>query len=866
MSEMTQKAHELKLNAKDYLKEFASQCEEPWLVLLINQVITGGIPEKRFIDLVYKSFLENNELKDSKSILVPSAFTKDSGSRKNISDNEFRLKSLSNENGVNALIKGATLTFHPKLTVIYGKNGSGKSGFVRVIKKISGSKTQEDIWQNVHKAKTKNQCTAIIVYEKDGKDYTVKWRGESKVFPFDQLNVFDGKSVPIYLTRGLAFSYQPFGFEIFQILTGLLRGIHDKLTTDIEKKEYKIPLLESFFNNKTVVGQFVASINSDTKLDELDKMLVWNKKTKKDLLSKEKTKHSIQNIDEQHELLQNRIEKLSALQDKLTEIQTEFSSKNINTYWKLIKSFGLLKKKFDSKKGLTLEDYKIPEMESEEWYKFIEAGENYINISYKRKYPQSADYCIYCRQKLTKTSIKLLKLLRSLFKESELSNLEKAEENIVNAINELKKTSFVNSFPYNPDEFKKILPEKAIEKSFLALSHADGLIETIVTCLSKKSSEKIDSLNLHSLIGTIEKKQKIVLDNIQKLEELQKNLSIHTEENESAITELLDLKELFRRKKEVKKYIIYKHWIAKANSIASKLNTKTITDLGSKAWKELVSNSFKKQFEKETDSFGAPKINLEFHGEYGSQMREKNLEGLTKIDDFLSEGEQKAVALSDFFAELSMYGKKTPVVFDDPATSFDHERKGKIAKRIVNESQSRQVIIFTHDLMFASNLQELVLNGSSNIDPDKASFHYLSASGGEVGLVTENYYPGSVKLDAYLPKIDSKILKAQQLTGEEQAEQIKFAYEMLRKAVEKIVEERIFGGVITRWSDRIQLLNESRATLDKNKLSLAKELHGKFSGYIEAHNQSDEMIGHSLPEIDNVKEDLQIVKDLAKNS
>jgi wobble nucleotide-excising tRNase len=248
-------------------------------------------------------------------------------------------------------------------------------------------------------------------------------------------------------------------------------------------------------------------------------------------------------------------------------------------------------------------------------------------------------------------------------------------------------------------------------------------------------------------------------------------------------------------------------------------------------------------------------------------MREKNLEGLTKIDDFLSEGEQKAVALSDFFAELSMpHNKKAPVVFDDPATSFDHERKEKIAKRIVDESGLRQAIVFTHDLMFASNIHDLVLNNSNSIDSNKAIFHDMSTEGGRVGIVTENYYPGSVKLENYLPKIQTKITNAEQLSGEEKVDAIKSVYGMLRKAVEKIVEERIFGGIITRWSDHIQLLNELKATLDKTKLQKARDLHGEFSQYIEAHNQSNEMIQQSTPNISKLKTDFDSVKELAQRS
>ena len=51
--------------------------------------------------------------------------------------------------------------------------------------------------------------------------------------------------------------------------------------------------------------------------------------------------------------------------------------------------------------------------------------------------------------------------------------------------------------------------------------------------------------------------------------------------------------------------------------------------------------------------------------------------------------------------------------------------------------------------------------------------------------------------------------------------------------------------------------------LSREKLDKAKELHELFSRYIEAHNQSDEMIQHAAPDITKLKADIQQVKDVA---
>ena len=53
--------------------------------------------------------------------------------------------------GINALVDGQTLSFGPKLNVIYGPNGSGKSGYARILKSASFTRSPDaKIYGNVH--------------------------------------------------------------------------------------------------------------------------------------------------------------------------------------------------------------------------------------------------------------------------------------------------------------------------------------------------------------------------------------------------------------------------------------------------------------------------------------------------------------------------------------------------------------------------------------------------------------------------------------------------------------------------------------------------------------------------------------------
>ena len=46
------------------------------------------------------------------------------------------------------------------------------------------------------------------------------------------------------------------------------------------------------------------------------------------------------------------------------------------------------------------------------------------------------------------------------------------------------------------------------------------------------------------------------------------------------------------------------------------------------------------------------------------------------------------------------------ILFDDPVSSFDYKWRESVARRLVDEAKKRQVIVFTHDIVFLHRLRE----------------------------------------------------------------------------------------------------------------------------------------------------------------
>ena len=109
------------------------------------------------------------------------------------------LKRVANITGVNRLIDKASLTFCPKaLTIVYGRNGSGKSGFVRILRtacrtRIENAQTLK-VLADVYGSGTALQSAEIVIDAGSG-DVPITWTPGMPAAPeLMQVAVFDTSS------------------------------------------------------------------------------------------------------------------------------------------------------------------------------------------------------------------------------------------------------------------------------------------------------------------------------------------------------------------------------------------------------------------------------------------------------------------------------------------------------------------------------------------------------------------------------------------------------------------------------------------------------------------------------------------------
>lgn len=82
-----------------------------------------------------------------------------------LAPDERCLCSLGSLERVNALAGKQTLTFEPAgLTIVFGNNATGKSGYARILKKACRARSDEDVLPNVYEDSVDDPASGKITY------------------------------------------------------------------------------------------------------------------------------------------------------------------------------------------------------------------------------------------------------------------------------------------------------------------------------------------------------------------------------------------------------------------------------------------------------------------------------------------------------------------------------------------------------------------------------------------------------------------------------------------------------------------------------------------------------------------------------
>ncbi len=171
------------------------------------------------------------------------------------------LAAVADLRGVNALVEGQRLGFaEAGITVIYGDNGSGKSGYARLIKAMVKARHRSDILPNVFQD-TPDKPSGVLHYRVGGDSRTLSFPSAP---PPELLKVsfYDEHCGDEYLTKESTISYRPSALALLDGLIQVCDAIRTEIATRIRSNEAKALTLA--VSPTTTAGAFLATVTATT--------------------------------------------------------------------------------------------------------------------------------------------------------------------------------------------------------------------------------------------------------------------------------------------------------------------------------------------------------------------------------------------------------------------------------------------------------------------------------------------------------------------------------------------------------------------------------------------------------------------------
>lgn len=723
------------------------------------------------------------------------------------------LKSIGHAKNVNALAEDQTLNFgETGLTIVYGDNGSGKSGYGRVLKRACRARDQETIIGNVYAAGTTPPASASIEFCVGGSPKApIAWQdGTPTCAELSQISVFDSKCASIHVDGSNDLAYTPIPLHLLQSLAGVCRRVGDELR---EKKEILKNQTPSFgqrpsCHEGTAVHRLTLNLDSNTKLAEVVALsqLSEPEKVRLEQLKKDLAADPAKLIRRCKALKQ----RLDAIRKSVASTDSILSSTTSEELQRLFKEAHA---KAQAARFAATEAFKsepLPMVGSEVWKALWESARKFSTEEAYAGAPfphtNIGAVCVLCQQTLSSEATQRLARFEQFVKE----NAQKLAEAARGAVQQFKKQVQNGVAPKETLREAVSLLRDELDRETLCRQVVRYLARGRVRAKRLVAASEPSSLLSQSVPATVLPLiDEVVEAANRRIRELEKGLNPEQRKlQEKELHELQDRVWLATILKEVEAEIGRLRRIGVFDAAIRDADTGRITRKTTEISKLLVTDTMRDAFAAEVSELGLSDRRIELvqaQSGYGSPrfrvslIRNRNAD----VGKVLSEGENRCIALAAFFAELSTAHSRSGIVFEDPVSSLDHNYRETVAKRLVKEAVAgRQVIVFTHDIAFLMALdEEACQNG---IPPEYQTINRAADTSGICAAGTPAKAQGVQQL---LERVERRLQSGQTLYTAGQLddwwEHVKVMAGRLRDAWE-IAAERVVSPVLQRFGNKVR--------------------------------------------------------------
>ena len=726
--------------------------------------------------------------------------------------------------GANDLAPGAVLDFEPTaLTIIAGKNGSGKSGYARILKQVAATRASEAVLPNAFQPDVAPKAVVgFQVGPSTGQEFSWEAGTARVATPLQRARVFDSRSAVVHLAGATEVAYVPPTLQVLAEYTRVLQEVSTLLEADAQALRYQErqwPSLSigaglAVFENQgeavgldALCGVTALTEDEETELESIPSKL-------RDLESSNPAALAIQ--------ARQRAGQLTALSENLERLASKLQPEEKAKSEAIREAVNVARINSAEAQVAVASGELLQGTGNEAWRELWAAAASFAAVDHPHEFPDLSEdsVCPLCQQHLSEDARDRFERYAEFMKgeaQTALTNALNLRSADTKALEDLPLDTLITQNlvdlvgTYDESVAKLLLPRigdaTTIRDALLASQNPDDLdvdsaalhVDLCEIAVRLRGFAKRETESAEALAATDTSALAVAT-----LIERQAGLSVR----KGLVAERAEIGAQHDRVIQISRLEAAKATCATTS--ASRKNSDLSQDYVTKV---------SQQFEIEAKALGLGRVPVELifdRTSRGVSYIKVSLKGAPSIavSSVLSEGEQRVAAIAGFFADLTESGDTSTLIFDDPVSSLDQEYRVMVARRLLAEAERRQVLVFTHDFSFVQYLYEEKKTNdlrrqaaSEPVAPDLSYLHIARVAAG-AGVLTEAEVWRHVSITHRIGRLNARIQSAGVLyrnndfvAYENEARDIVGA---IRETWEVFVEQDLLNGVVTRHDRRVQ--------------------------------------------------------------
>lgn len=760
------------------------------------------------------------------------------------------LLGLSHLNNVNGFPDGRQLEMgEDGITVIFGENGAGKSGFARVMKRACRARHSTPVLANAFGRGKPAMPEATFAYAADGKKLETVWtEGSASNAELAMVSVYDSQCAQDYISKDGPSTFVPYGFHALSALAAAQQAIQEELNLEIGAIHLRIDQFAALQGVHSV-GKIMAKLGPHTDIAALEALA---KLTPQETESIKELSAAIKGLDvepeaSKHERLAQRLDHLANLATNAERYVTDAA---LDKFAGLALAEDAAIKADRLAQGLLRDDGTLvpaggllPDTGGAEWKVLFQAAQAFSLKAYPQHqhHPASGpnDQCVLCQQPLNEIAQARMIRFRQFVAADAAQNLTSARKAVAEAH---QKIQAANLAPVDDPTLAEIKQSdeglaEAVTSHQTAWAERREWLATSYT-FSHWTDPRPPLPEGEALSSQLSVKAKALVQLAIQLRQA-KDQKEHANLT-AQLAELTSRRELSAHLPAIRTHITEAKRRRALETARDTLNTKSVSAKITNLSRTHTTEALAKALNEELEKLGyrhrvKPTLTSQTKG--GRNVHGLALDGCNYgTHEVLSEGEQRAVALAFFLAEARLRGDQSTIAFDDPSTSLDHLHRRKMAEHLVHLSKTRPVVIFTHDAVFLTTLLGEIAEQEAT-----AKIQTVEWRGGSPGALLGGLAWESKPYGDQMKELKAKAAHMKTThnpyPNDDDKKAMRDAYAHMRGMIERAIREIVLNDTIHPFSDEVRVIQVGAiAGFKIEEWRVIVSVYGKASEVIVGHD------------------------------